>query len=83
MDADFAGDEGTRKSTNKHCMMLHDGIGSWLSKLKLQSTVALSTAEAETILGPEWCWLSLWIQNQGWRELEIDVKCLDHFWDAD
>jgi len=50
-DADLAGDEGTRKSTNGHAMVLHGGVVSWLSKL--QSTVALSTAEAETISGVE------------------------------
>jgi hypothetical protein len=50
-DADLAGDEGTRKSTSGYAVMLHGGIISWISKL--QSTVALSTAEAETIAGME------------------------------
>ena len=50
-DADLAGDVGTRKSTNGHGMVLHGGLVSWMSKL--QSTVALSTAEAETISGVE------------------------------
>ena len=50
-DADLAGDEGTRRSTNGHAMVLNGGVVSWLSKL--QSTVALSTAEAETISGVE------------------------------
>ena len=45
-DADFAGDVGTRRSTNGGCTLLHGGVVSWLSKL--QPTVALSTAEAET-----------------------------------
>jgi len=49
--AGFAGDEGTRKSTNGHCALLHGvrffGMISWMSKP--QSIVALSTAEAEII----------------------------------
>jgi len=48
-DADLAGDEGTRKSTSGYAFVLHGGLICWLSKL--QSTVALSTAEAETIAG--------------------------------
>jgi len=50
-DADFAGGEGTRKSSNGHCVLLYGGIISWMSKL--QSTVAFSTAEAETFAGLE------------------------------
>ena len=45
-DADLAGDIGTRKSTTGFVVVLAGGLVSWLSKL--QSTVALSTAEAET-----------------------------------
>ena len=50
-DADLAGDENTRKSTTGFALLLHGGVVSWMSKL--QSTVALSTAEAETIAGVE------------------------------
>ena len=50
-DADLAGDEDTRKSTTGFALMLHGGVVSWMSKL--QPTVALSTAEAETIAGVE------------------------------
>ncbi len=45
-DADLAGDVGTRKSTTGFVVVLAGGLVSWMSKL--QSTVALSTAEAET-----------------------------------
>ena len=45
-DADLAGNVGTRKSTTGFVVVLAGGIVSWMSKL--QSTVALSTAEAET-----------------------------------
>ena len=50
-DADLAGDDGTRKSTTGYCMVLNGGVICWSSKL--QSTVALSTAEAETNAGVE------------------------------
>ena len=33
-DADFAGDVGTRRSTNGGCTLLHGGVVSWLSKLQ-------------------------------------------------
>jgi hypothetical protein len=50
-DADLAGDDTTRRSTSGYGVVLHGGLVSWLSKL--QSTVALSTAEAETNAGVE------------------------------
>ena len=49
-DADLGGDF-TRKSTSGYMMVLNGGLICWSSKL--QSTVALSTAEAETIAGVE------------------------------
>ena len=45
-DADFAGDETTRRSTSGFVIILAGAIVCWLSKL--QPTVALSTTEAET-----------------------------------
>mmetsp|Transcript_64699 Transcript_64699/g.111136 ORF Transcript_64699/g.111136 Transcript_64699/m.111136 type:complete len:188 (+) Transcript_64699:812-1375(+) len=50
-DADLAGDEGTRKSTSGYCMLMNGGLVCWSSRL--QATVALSTAEAETIAATE------------------------------
>jgi hypothetical protein len=50
-DADLAGDVGTRKSTSGYAIVLNGGLISWLSKVL--STVALSTAEADTIAGVE------------------------------
>ena len=50
-DADLAGDVFTRKSTSGYCMILNGGVISWSSKL--QATVALSTAEAETMAATE------------------------------
>ena len=45
-DADLAGDFDTSKSTTGYALILHGGVVSWMSKL--QTTVALSTAQAET-----------------------------------
>lgn len=50
-DADLAGDVSTRKSTSGYCMVLNGGVIGWSSKL--QATIALSTAEAETIAATE------------------------------
>jgi len=50
-DADLAGDVDTRKSTTGFGALLCGGLICWTSKL--QSTVALSTAEAETNAGVE------------------------------
>jgi hypothetical protein len=44
-DADYAGDEDTRRSTTAYVFMLGGAAISWASKL--QPTVALSSAEAE------------------------------------
>ena len=45
-DSDLGGDEYTLKSTTGYCIIINGGLVSWSSKL--QSVVALSTAEAET-----------------------------------
>ena len=50
-DADLAGDEDTRKSTSGLVIVMHGGVICWSSRL--QPTIALSTAEAETIAGVE------------------------------
>lgn len=50
-DADLAGDTETRRSTSGFCVILYGAVVHWSSKL--QSTVALSTAEAETIAATE------------------------------
>jgi len=44
-DSDWAGDAADRKSVSGYCFMFQGGCVSW--KSKKQSTVALSTAEAE------------------------------------
>ena len=47
MDADYAGDRIKRKSSSGKCQFLGDNLISWASKR--QTTIALSTAEAEYI----------------------------------
>jgi hypothetical protein len=46
VDADLAGDKDTMRSTTGYVIMLYGGVVAYSAKL--QSTVALSTAEAET-----------------------------------
>src|ERR1044072_5703277 len=46
-DSDYAGDRVERKSTSGNCQFLGSNLVSWASKR--QSTIALSTAEAEYI----------------------------------
>ena len=46
VDADLGGDEDTKRSTTGFAILLYGGIVCWLARL--QTTVALSTSEAET-----------------------------------
>lgn len=46
-DVDYAGDKIERKSTSGSCQFIGDNLISWSNKR--QSTIALSTAEAEYI----------------------------------
>jgi hypothetical protein len=52
-DADLANDVTTRRSVSGYCIVLHGGIIAWQSKL--QTTVSLSTAEAETLAATDAC----------------------------
>ena len=61
-DADFAGDRIERKSTYGSCQFLGDNLISWSSKR--QSTIALSTAEAEYIAAAGCSTQMLWMKNQ-------------------
>ena len=69
-DADYAGDVGTRKSTGGYGMLMAGGLICWSSKL--QPTVALSTAEAETMAGVEAVkqvmYLRLFLQELGFEQ---------------
>ncbi|CAJ2661640.1 unnamed protein product [Trifolium pratense] len=54
-DADYAGDKIERKSTSGNCQFVGENLISWASKR--QTTIALSTAEAEYISAAKCCTL--------------------------
>ena len=61
VDADYAGDIDTRKSTSGSLMMIGDAPTSWYSKL--QHCIATSTAESEYYSVSECSKHSLWYMN--------------------
>jgi hypothetical protein len=78
-DADLAGDESTRRSTSGYGVVLHGGFVCWLSKL--QSTVALSTAEAETNAGVEAVKnlnMRLFLQELGFEQVDASTVYEDN-----
>jgi len=60
-DADFAGDKDTRKSTTGIVFLSYGGAISWLSKR--QSTVAISTTEAEYVAAATAVKEALWLRK--------------------
>ena len=71
-DADWAGDQESRRSTSGNLFILSNGAVSWLSKR--QSTVSLSTTEAEYVslssAAQEAIWLRRLLAELGLNELE-------------
>lgn len=61
VDADFAGDTETRKSTTGFLFTLHGGAISWRSRL--QNIVLNSTAEAEYVAASDAVKESLWLRK--------------------
>ena len=61
-DADYAGDRIERKSTSGNCQLLGNNLISWASKR--QSTIALSTVEAEYISASLCTTQMLWMKHQ-------------------
>ncbi|CAJ2638249.1 unnamed protein product [Trifolium pratense] len=61
-DADYAGDKIERKSTSGNCQFVGENLISWASKR--QTTIALSTAEAEYISAAKCCTQLLWLKYQ-------------------
>ncbi|WJX51852.1 hypothetical protein P8452_38016 [Trifolium repens] len=61
-DADYAGDKIERKSTRGNCQFIGENLISWASKR--QSTIAMSTAEAEYISAAKCCTQLLWMKYQ-------------------
>jgi len=60
-DADWAGDVDTRRSTTGYAFVLQGGAISWCSKK--QSTVALSTTEAEYLAIGAACQETIWLRS--------------------
>ncbi|WJX13777.1 hypothetical protein P8452_04132 [Trifolium repens] len=61
-DADYAGDRIERKSTSGNCQFIGENLISWA--IKRQSTIAMSTAEAEYISAAKCCTQLLWMKYQ-------------------
>ena len=74
-DADYAGDEETRKSTSGFVMMIGNSPTSWYSKL--QHVVVTSTAESKYISVSDCAKHSLWYMNI-FKELNIQNKICDY-----
>ena len=71
-DADFGGCKIDRKSTSGTCQFLGHCLVSWHSKK--QTSVALSTAEAEYVAAGSCCAQLLWMKQQ-LKDYDLD---LDH-----
>ena len=76
-DADLAGCKVDRKSTSETCQLMGDMLISWFSKK--QSTVALSTAEAEYVSLGSCCAQILWLKQQlrdyGIEASNVEILC--------
>ena len=60
--ANYAGDKIERKSTSGGCHFLGECLISWT--IRRQSTISLSTAEAEYVAAGSCCTQLLWIKHQ-------------------
>ncbi|KAJ1703663.1 hypothetical protein LUZ63_003442 [Rhynchospora breviuscula] len=70
-DADFAGDRMDRKSTSGTCQFLGGSLVSWYSRK--QTSVVLSTAEAEYVAAGSCCKQLLWMM-QTLRDYELKFQ---------
>lgn len=77
VDSDYAYDIDKRKSIIGYVFTIARGVVSWLSKL--QTTVALSTTEAEYMAATQACKKVIWIQRLleelRHKQLKIIVYC--------
>ncbi|KAF0734551.1 hypothetical protein Ae201684P_005409 [Aphanomyces euteiches] len=71
VDADYANDTSTRRSTSGFVLFLNGCLISW--KSKLQNIVALSTCEAEYISMSYGLLEALWLKSL-LEELQLDIK---------
>jgi len=72
-DADYGGDRIERKSTSGNCQFLGENLISWACKR--QTTIALSTAEAEYISAASCCTQLLWMKHQ-LEDYQITESCI-------
>jgi len=76
-DVDYAEDKIERKSTGGACQLLGEALISWCCRK--QSTITLSTTEAEYISAANCCSQVLWIRNQledfSLRYVNIQILC--------
>lgn len=61
VDADWAGDQSDRRSTNGYLLLLNDSAISWASKK--QTTVSLSTTESEFVAAAGAAQEAIWLRN--------------------
>ena len=77
VDADFAGDQDTRKSTTGYVFMVGSTAVSWVSRL--QKIVTLSTTEAEyvavTEAAKEMIWLNGFMEELGLKQEDGVLFC--------
>ncbi|KAH9669399.1 Integrase catalytic domain-containing protein [Citrus sinensis] len=73
VDSDYAGDLDKQRSTTGYVFTFVGGPISW--KSTLQSTVALSTTEAEYMTITEAIWLQGLLENLGLAQEHINVYC--------
>ncbi|KAG7962752.1 hypothetical protein I3843_09G081300 [Carya illinoinensis] len=77
VDSDYAGDLDKRRSTTGYVFTMAGGPVSWRSTL--QSTIALSSTEAEYMAVTEAVKEAIWLQglvtDLGFKQLEVTVYC--------
>ena len=69
-DADWAGDDASRKSTSGYLFIMNGGLISWRSVKQI--CIALTTAEAEYVAHCSASQEAIWL-----KQLLIDLKCKD------
>ena len=76
MDSDWAGNPVDRKSTSSGCYCLGSAMISWFSKK--ESSVSLSTTEAEYIAACSTCCEAIWIRKlvSGLFRMELDTTII-------
>ena len=76
-DSDHAGDYVDRKSTSGICTFVGHGLTSWFSKK--QTTLAISTTEAEYVSAGKACQQALWMKqalvDYGIQLNDITILC--------